>query len=521
MSIFKKAQPENTEDSGKKQTMIESAAPAATGKGKKGKGVDRRNRSLKRLSVTSTILFLVVILAFNVLFDKLLGSTLKWDWSTGQQYTIGETSQGLLKSMTSDIQIIGLFNKETDTSFKNIQLMLEDYVKKSNGRITVRYVDPDKYPSILTEIDPEGLLGLTAGTFAVYSKATGKAKKISEAEIFDYQYDSNSGQYYLNGVIAEESFTGAIKYVQSEITPVLYFTTGHDEMDYATAFSVLVTNMKNNNFLVKSLELFNLDKIPADCAALIMAAPAKDVTTSESNMMSAYLQGGGSLMVIAGYSNAEFPILNKLLADFNLEISNNKIREGDIGHQYQNDAYKLRAIAPAGKLTTEAIDGFTLMDNVRGMNILSNAKEWITTEAVLTSSAQGVAETKGDVGQSSVPGTQNAAVLSENKGWYDGTKVTQTAKVVLIGSSGIFSDTILQSYGNNIYNFAVFYYSIQWLSNSNAAGDLLIEAKAPVSYNLTSGTQTDYNFTAVLVMIILPVLLLAAALLVYRKRKHL
>jgi hypothetical protein len=126
MSIFKKAQPENTEDSGKKQTMIESAAPAATGKGKKGKGVDRRNRSLKRLSVTSTILFLVVILAFNVLFDKLLGSTLKWDWSTGQQYTIGETSQGLLKSMTSDIQIIGLFNKETDTSFKNIQLMLED-----------------------------------------------------------------------------------------------------------------------------------------------------------------------------------------------------------------------------------------------------------------------------------------------------------------------------------------------------------------------------------------------------------
>ena len=489
-------------------------------KKKLSKDVDKRNRSLKKASIISTIVFLVVVLTFNILFDKLFGSTLKWDLSTGEQYTIGEVSKGILSNMTSDIQIIGLFDQQNDQYYQKIQLLLEDYSQESNGRITVRYVDPDKNPSILTEVDPKDYLKLAANSFVVYCPATKKAKAVINSDIFDIQYDSTTYQQYIAGVTAEQSFTGAIKYVQSETTPAIYFTAGHDELDYTTEYSTLVSVMQNNNFEVKSLNMFGLDKIPDDCSTLIMAAPTKDITTAEREVISTYLRGGGGLMFISSYSNSEFPELNKLLADFNLEISNNKIREGDIDHQFNNDAYTLRAIAPVSKLTEKAIDGVTLMDNVRGMNILANAKDYVETAPILTTSVKGVAETKADSALSSTPGTQNIAVISEYFGAME-TSTSKSAKVMLIGSSSIFSDSILQNYGNQIYNIYIFYYGLNWLSASDVSNNVLIDAKTPVNYSLSAGTQSSYNFTAILVMIILPLALLLAALLVYRKRKNL
>ena len=501
MSIFKKAQPDQE-------------APKRT-------GVDKRNRSLKRLSITSTILFIVVVLAFNIIFDNLLGDVAKWDWSSTQQYSIGDVSQDVLTNLDKDIQIIGLFDQDTDTTFVDVRRLVDDYVHKSGGRVTARYVDPDKTPSILREIDPDDYLDLSAGMFVVFSPATGKAKTITDEDIYQYQFDQTTYQRYVTGIIAEESISGAIKYVQSETTPVLYFTTGHGELDFNADYSLLVDTMQNNNYDVKPLDTFTLDKIPDDCAVLIIAEPEKDITGSEKIMMSDYLKSGGSLLVIAGFGNAGFPILNELLIDYNLEISNDKIREGDVDYRLNNDPYFMRANAPAGLVTTQAVERFTLMENVRGMNILSNAKEWITTEPVLTTSALGVIETGGSAENSSEPGTQTVAVLCENNGYIDAVNVTESAKVMLIGSSSMFSDVVLQTYGSNVYNFAIFYYGIQWMSNASGLDDLMIEAKKPVSYNFTTGSPGAYNFSAIATFIILPVLMLVAALLVYRKRKHL
>ena len=62
-------------------------------KKKPAKPMDRRNRSLKRISIVSTILVIVVLLAFNILFDRLLGPILKWDWSAGEQYSVGDVTK--------------------------------------------------------------------------------------------------------------------------------------------------------------------------------------------------------------------------------------------------------------------------------------------------------------------------------------------------------------------------------------------------------------------------------------------
>jgi hypothetical protein len=503
----------------KKQKPAEGAVAAAKPKAPR-RQVDKRNKSLKTISITSTIIFLVILLVINILFDNFLGDILKWDWTPGQQYSIGNVSKEILASMSQDVEIVGLFDDKTDTQYTDIQEMLQNYAKASNGRISVRYVDPVKNPAILKEVDPEGFLDPEANSFVVRCAATGKAKMVTNSDIFDYEIDYNTYQQYLTGVTAEQSFTGAIKYVQSDKTPVIYFSTGHQELAYETDYSLLVKILRNNNFDVKSLELFNKSEIPADCSTLIIADPQQDISTAESKLILSYLKKGGGLMVITDYGNAAFPELNNLLLDFNLEISNDKIREGDTNYRYNNDPYVIRAIAPTSTITPSAVDGWTLADNIRAINALKNTKDWIAVSPILTTSRQGVLETGGDASRSSEPGTQYFGYISDNQGFIDGKTVTRSAKVMAVGSASLFTDSTLQI-SSQLYNVYLFYYGIQWLSDSAAADDLYIAAKTPTSYNITAGSENVKVFTAVLVIIILPGLLLLAALMVYRKRRHL
>jgi hypothetical protein len=491
-----------------------------TPKGKNTRSIDQRNKNLKTLSVTSTIVFLALLLVFNILFDSLLGKTLKWDWTPGGQYSIGQVSKTILSELSKDVQIVALFKAESDTKFQSIQPMLDEYAESSRGRITVRYVDPDRNPEILTQLDPDGYLKPTAGSFVVFCAETQKAKSVGYYDIYNVGYDS-SYNTVLKGITAEQSFTGAIKYVTSDKTPVVYFTTGHDELDYTSNYSTLVTILKNNNYEVKQIDLFDLTALPEDCSVLAMTSPKKDITTGERNLIANYLRQGGSLLFITDYNNAAFPELNLLLVDYGVEVSTNRLREGDTAYRFQNDAYIMRAIAPASKITETAISGYTLVENVRGINRLQITKDWITVEPILTTSSQGVAETKGDPEQSSAAGTQNIGLLSENKGFIDGTNVTQSAKIMLVGSSSIFSDNILQTFGNQLYNAGLFYYGVQWLANMTENETLYIESKMPPSYAVSKGSSSLNVFTSVVVLLILPGILLIAALVVYRKRKHL
>lgn len=526
MSIFKKSQnnqsgPEIESAAAKAETPnTRQKTSGSTIRGNRKvvrRSVDKRNKSLKMISVVGTIIFMVILLVFNIVFDKLLSKELKWDWSTQERYSIGDISKGIIGSLSTNIEIIGLFDKETDQNFSSIQPMIDEYVKYSNGKITVRYVDPDTTPAIIKELDPEGLLDLSSNSFAVYCKATKKVKNLTYGNIYDVQYDQ-SYQPYINGITAEESITGAIKYVQSATTPVIYFTTGHQELDYTTVYSSLVNLLKNNNFDVKSLDLFDLEAIPDDCATLILPAPEKDLTAAESKVVLDYLKKGGSMMVLTEFNTTEYTNLNALLSEFNLQISNNKIREDKLNNQVQSNPYAIRANAPAGKVSPDPIDRYTILENARGIIELKDAREYITVEATLTTSEEGVAEANGDPAQASAPGIQNIAMISENVRWTS-PDVTESAKVMVIGSSSIFSDNVL-GISSSLYNVYYFYRSMQWMANIDTE-DLLIDAKPAVSYFLTSGSNSTFVLTAIVVMLVIPGALLLAALFVYRKRKHL
>ncbi len=502
----------------------DKAAVAAESGAKTAKQpVDNRNRNLKIFSISSTALFLVILLVFNLVFDKLLGEKLKWDWTSSKMYTIGDVSKGILENIEQPVVITALFTEDQAAAYgyTSILPMLGEYTAAGQDKVTLRYVDPDKTPAVLKEVDPSGYLGAKKGDFVVTCAATGKAKLVNYDAIFQTQTDYTTYQTTLTGVTAEQSLTGAIKFVLATTTPTIYFTLGHDELDYAQNYSAIVSILKNNNFEVKPVDLFSSSALPEDCATLILADPKKDITSGEALVIKDYLEMGGSLMLITSFNTTSFANLNALLKDYDLAVSNDKIREGDKDHRFNDDPYVLRAIAPVSSITTQEIDGYTLADNVRAITTLASGKSYIKVEPLLTSSAQGVIETAGDPAASSAPGTQTFGLLSEHTGFMDGSSVTDSTRLMVVGSSSIFDDSLINAYGQNIINAGLFYYGVQWLAGSDAADKLFIEAKVPPTYAVTKGSTTINALTAVFVMVLLPLFFLILAMVVYRKRKHL
>ena len=81
---------------------------------------DKRNRSLKMVSISSAVLFVAIVIIFNIVFESLFGAQLKWDWSQTDMYTLGDVTKGILTELEDDITIIGLYEKGAVANFKDV-----------------------------------------------------------------------------------------------------------------------------------------------------------------------------------------------------------------------------------------------------------------------------------------------------------------------------------------------------------------------------------------------------------------
>lgn len=482
--------------------------------------IDKRFKSMKLVSVSSAILFIAIVIIFNLVFDSFIGGKLKWDWSQTNLYSVGDVTKELLGGLKKDIKIVGLYEKGTDSQLVDVEKMLDDYSKYSKGKLKVQFIDPVKTPSIITQLDPDGLLKPAAGSFVVRCDANEKSKVLTTADLFSVQMNEQTYQQEITGVTAEQAFSGAIVYTSSEKTPVVYMTKGQGELDYTTAYTSMTSILRDNNFLVKDFDMLTSAKIPDDAELLIMLSPSSDISQTGVGQINTFLKKGKSLLVITAFGTTKFPVLNSLLADYNIEITNDRVREGDKTRRYSDDPYSFFADAPVSFLTEQAVEKATFLKNVRAIKEIKNTKEYIKVNPIFQTSAEGITEKDGDPEKSGTAGITDMGLACENSGSVDGTNVTNSTKVMVIGSSDYISDAILKSFGTQVYNIYAFYSSINWLVNIEG-NDLLITAKQLPSYQLTKGDANSFWIVTIVCIILIPLALLLAAGFVYRRRKNL
>ncbi len=473
---------------------------------------DKRARSLRIFSVGSVAVLCAMLLVVNLLFDSLVGEKLTWDFTNTKINSIGSVSKGILSKMSKDVEIVGLFEltKDNESKYQYVVPVLQDYAKNSNGHITVKYVDPTKYPSIMTELDPNKTSNPAAGSFVV--KCGDKVKVINYMDCFtfDPQYLA-AGQYVPTSNNVEYTFTGAISTVTSDSQSKIYFSSNHSEASHVQ----LDTMLTNSGFEVADLSTVELAAIPDDCSLLIINNPQIDLSKTDIPLIASYMEKGGNLVVITDFTSSQLTYgnLNEVLHSMNLNMTNTRICENDQSFRMNATNGYLSYAISAGTFANLTNGSSLVLSSARGLATFDNPKSYIKTEAMVTTSGSAVLENNGDPTNVGVPGTQNAAMYSVSTGG------KQTSELVVLGTTSFTSDDFISTYTIDNPNTQFFKQVIQKLIGETNTTQVKVKdfPNFTLKSNPSASVQTFWSLTLVAFV---PLTFLIIGIVIYNRRKN-
>ena len=472
-------------------------------------------RSLKYGS--NSIILIVAVIAIAVFINILVGMTdLKLDLTPNKLFSLSDVSKNELKDLKQEVDIIGLFDDGkvgSGDEMKEVTELLGLYSKYSN--VKVQYVDPDKNPGFTKELDPDGTMDLQSQDFVVKSTVNGqvKKKKLSYYDLFEMQQDQNTGSYNKTGSTAEQGFTGAIKYVTSEKTPVVYFTEGHNEIDVDSEYSDLKSYLEKNNFVTQKLNLISTATVPTDAALVIVASPKNDISPAEKDTLSAYLKAGGKAVFLFDYleNDPSYDQFNSLLSGYNVTIDYDKVKETDDQKHLPNDEYTILLNVASNDIVPQAFN--TLLSNSRSISILKNSKEYIKTTPLMSTADTAIGEAATKSRGEDVKGPLDIAVAVENQGG------AQTSKILVMGNASFISNSAANTNVNAYqYSMGFFLQSMGWMIDKQ---DEIIVPTKNYEVNQIQISQLQANVMGGVLVIVFPLLILGTGLAVYLRRRHL
>lgn len=153
--------------------------------------MEKKNRLFKNLLQSrslrygsNSILLIAIVVAIAVFTNVLVGMTdLKLDLTPNKLFSVGDTTESLLKNLKKDVTIYGLFDDAMAGENKEATELLKQYEKYDHIKIV--YKDPDKNPGLIKDIDPNETKKFQKGDFVL--KSGNKLKVVSSYDLYDYQ----------------------------------------------------------------------------------------------------------------------------------------------------------------------------------------------------------------------------------------------------------------------------------------------------------------------------------------------
>ena len=340
-------------------------------------------------SFVLSLVVLGILIAVNVLAEKLPSSWTQFDISAAQLYSLTADTKVVATNLDQDVTIywITQAGKEDEV----IQRLLDRYADLSD-HITVVKKDPDVYPTFAQQYTDEQV---TNNSLVV--EAGDKSRYIAYSDI----YESDAGSYYMgtSGSVAtsfdgEGQITSAISYVASTDLPQVYLLSGHGEADLSETFA---SELERANYeTVEDFTLLNVDAIPEDCDALVINAPTSDISDEELTMLQSYITGGGRLLVLSGpQDGAELPNLQTLLTGYGVTVTDGVVVDPNRDYYAFTAPYVLMPEIEASDITDPLTEGsyHVIVPIAQGLTVGESSAATVTS--LLQTSADSFSKAAG------------------------------------------------------------------------------------------------------------------------------
>ena len=399
----------------------------------------RQTRYGSNLLIMS-IAFLGILIVGNLLGYQ--NPVLVADLTADKQNTLPKELVDAVHALPEKITAVAFFSSQSNKT--NAEDLLNNIKSNSNGKFEYSFVDPDQNPLVAHNagITGDGKILLTMGD----------RKEIAA---------SADNQEILKAIIR----------LTNPNPRVVYFLTGNGEhgLDQGDPnFSTAKQTLENKNYTIKPLNLIADGKVPEDAQAIVIGGPQKPLTDKEVELLKAYVDNGGSLVVmedpvpLTQFGDAPDPLADYLANDWGITLDKDVII--DISNSY-GPLYAVSAIANQHPITQDINQNLIIiMPQARSISLTSQPANVTQTALIETApptqtSVNSWGETNLDPSQGSqVQFDQGTDIVGPLSMATAGENTTTKGRVVVMGSSTFATGKNFDVNGNG--NF--FVNSVDW-----------------------------------------------------------
>lgn len=460
-------------------------------------------------SIISILFFLGIIV-----FVALIAERHPWrvDLTETGVFTLSEQTRNILKGIDKAVNIkVFLATAAPDES--KIRDLLETFQYNSKN-FTFEFIDPDRNPEVARRYEVKNY-----GT--VVLEGYDKKQTIQTVD--------------------EESVTNALLKLTSQEAKKIYFLVGHGERGSGSAekdgFATARTQLEKENYQVGELNLIQEPgTVPQDAGVVIVAGPQKTLFDKEKASLKSYAEAGGKVLVLL--DPFEDGGLKDFLKDYGVDLKEDIVVDESVGLFGGN--YLMPVVMQYG--SHRITDGFrfaTFYPEARSLFSKDPGRACVHLETLASTSQNAWSETnkslleQGEVGFDEQQDTRGPVPLmvlvdldtqalkapaSDSQGGEK--KEDATAKegagrrgyLLVVGDSDFASNTYFGLSGNgdlflNMVNFLAEQENLVTIERRQKEGRPLLL------------TQGQFWMIFWVVLVIMPLLVIAAGLAVYRVRR--
>ncbi len=458
-------------------------------------------------SVAATAIILAIAIAANVLVSALPAKWTQIDTSAQQLATVGEQTEQIAAGLTEDVQLYLIAQSGAEDA--RLENLLETYAGLSS-HITVSKKDPNVNPTFVKQY---------IGDSGVYNNSIlavcgERSRYVDYYDIFVY----DTSNYYYDGsytveFAGESAITSAISYVTNEDLPKVYTLSGHGEQSLSTTFAASV---EKQNMELLELSLLSAGSVPEDADAVIINAPATDITADEKETLLSYTKNGGSIFLITDPSTSkdQYSNLYALMAEYGMNAVDGIVVEGDQSNYSISGPLEMLPNIKSHEITAPLMNGgyYILTPVAHGITISEELPEGLTVSPLLSTSYSAFSKVAGyelatlEKEDGDIDGPFNLAVAANDS--------ATGANIVWVSTSYILNDSINSQVAGANEDF--FLNALGWMCEYEDA--ITIHNKSLDTSYLTINDSTASMITVIIVGLI-PAAYLALGIYTTIKRR--
>ncbi len=443
-------------------------------------------------ALVMSLAFIGILVVINYLVYK---NSKRWDLTEEKQNTLVKETIDTLASLPQEVKALAFFTGRTNSS--TAKTLLDQYKFSGKGTFDYEFIDPEKDPLSAknANVTVDGTVVLVMGD---------RKEPVTN--------------------VSEQEVTAALVRLMNQDSPKIYFLTGHGEKSIEESgeesYSQVKSTLESKNYQVGSLNLLTTNKIPQDTRVIVIAGPTKPVSQGEVDLLKAYMDGGGALIImeeptpVTDFGDSVDPLADYLKTSWGIELGNNIV----VDNSSQN-AFLAIADAYTNHLITEKLKGMvTFYWTARSVQVTGEMPDINRQELVKTSTQSwGETDLEALKNQDQQPqitadpevdliGPVSLAAVAEN--------TTKKQRLVVIGDSDFANNTFYSQYGNG----DLFINTIDWA----AYQETLINLTPKETVNRIMVSPSKYTLGLILLgsVFLLPGSVIVGGIVVWFQRRR-